>query len=280
VVFLDEIDALPARVLISRPPPAPRRLPPTPARLPLLARLVGLRDVRDYKVAPGPGSELDRGLHLGTASPFNIKVRSLTMRDFTEAEVAELYAQHTAETGQVFTPEACRGAFELTQGQPWLVNALAKEAVEELVPDRAQPITAADVDRAKEALIRRQDTHLDSLAERLREPRVRQIIEPILAGEPCRRPRGRPALRHRPRPRAPKPEGGLVIANPIYREVIPRALASGIPSASLPQIPRRGSPPRAASTPRACSTPSSPSGGSTASPSCALRPTTRSPRTS
>jgi hypothetical protein len=31
-------------------------------------------------------------------------------------------------------------------------------------------------------LIRRQDTHLDSLAERLREDRVKAIIEPMLAG--------------------------------------------------------------------------------------------------
>ena len=35
---------------------------------------------------------------------------------------------------------------------------------------------------AKELLIQRQDTHLDSLAERLREPRVRRVIEPMLAG--------------------------------------------------------------------------------------------------
>ncbi len=57
-------------------------------------------------------------------------------------EVAELYAQHTADTGQRFEPEALAVACELTQGQPWLVNALAK-VVEDLVPDAAQPITAS-----------------------------------------------------------------------------------------------------------------------------------------
>ncbi len=43
-----------------------------------------------------------------------------------------LYAQHTEDSGQPFTDGALARAFELTQGQPWLVNALAREVVEEL----------------------------------------------------------------------------------------------------------------------------------------------------
>ncbi|MEO0372946.1 MAG: transglycosylase domain-containing protein, partial [Pseudomonadota bacterium] len=33
----------------------------------------------------------------------------------------------TTDTGQVFTPAAIQRAYELTQGQPWLVNALARQ---------------------------------------------------------------------------------------------------------------------------------------------------------
>ncbi|NJL61567.1 MAG: hypothetical protein HC903_06745 [Methylacidiphilales bacterium] len=62
-------------------------------------------------------------------------VRSLTLRDFNAMEVARLYQQHTQDTGQIFTTEAIATAFDLTQGQPWLVNALAKEIVEEMVMD-------------------------------------------------------------------------------------------------------------------------------------------------
>jgi hypothetical protein len=178
--------------------------------------------VRDYKVASG-GSE-----RLHTASPFNVKVESLTLRPFTAAEVAELYGQHTADTGQIFAPAALRRAFELTQGQPWLVNALARQAVQVVVPDPGQPVDVAEINQAKELLIQRQDTHLDSLAERLREPRVRHVIEPLLAGQ---------VLADVPADdirfvldlglcRA-DPAGGLMIANPIYREVIPRVLATG-----------------------------------------------------
>ena len=127
-------------------------------------------------------------------------------------------------------------AFNLTQGQPWLVNALAKEAVEQLVRDRTQSITREHILQAKERLITRQDTHLDSLAERLREPRVKLIIEPILAGQTLgdTPPDDRQYLIDLGILRR-DPAGGLAIANPIYREVIPRSLVQGTQD-SLPHI--------------------------------------------
>jgi hypothetical protein len=220
VVFLDEIDALRDEVLISVLRQLRSGYRHRPARFPASVALIGLRDVRDYKVTS------DDRESLGTASPFNIKVRSLTLRGFTAEEVAELYQQHTAETGQRFEVEALTRAFELTQGQPWLVNTLAKVAVEELVPDTSQPIRRADIERAKVLLIERQETHLDSLAERLREPRIRAILEPMLAGTI---------------PGALPPDdvrfavdlglirmneaGAFEVANPIYHEVVVRELS-------------------------------------------------------
>ncbi|MFL0604075.1 ATP-binding protein, partial [Cylindrospermopsis raciborskii UAM/DH-BiRr] len=148
----------------------------------------------------------------------------------------ELYLQHTQATGQVFTPEAIQQAFYLTDGQPWLVNALARQATQVLVKDITQPITAEVINRTKEILIQRQDTHLDSLAERLREDRVKAIIQPMLAGsdlpdtpEDDRRFLLDLGLVKR------SPLGGLTIANPIYQEVIPRVLSQGSQD-SLPQI--------------------------------------------
>jgi hypothetical protein len=186
--------------------------------------------VRDYKVASGGSDQLH------TASPFNIKVESLTLRNFNESEVAELYQQHTADTGQIFAPEALQLAFDLTQGQPWLVNALARQLTEEIAPEPETTITPTMVEEAKEILIRRQDTHLDSLAERLREDRVKAIIEPMLAGlelgnipnEDIQFVQDLGLCRM-------DPLGGLTIANPIYREVLPRVLTV-TPMASLPQI--------------------------------------------
>lgn len=56
-------------------------------------------------------------------------------------------------------------------------------AVEKVQPDPAQEIGADQILAAKEDLILRRGTHLDSLVDRLREPRVRRILEPILAGQ-------------------------------------------------------------------------------------------------
>jgi hypothetical protein len=223
VLFLDEIDSLSNNVLLSVLRQLHGGYPFRPKAFPSSIALIGLRDVRDYKV-----SVRDRE-RLGTASPFNIKERSLTLPNFTRDEVLDLYAQHTAETGQPFEPGVIDRVYELTEGQPWLVNALAQEMVEQIVPDPSKRVAAGDVDAAKETLFRRRDTHFDSLAERLRDDRARQVIEPMLAGG---------VLSDMPEDDMlfaidlglvrQSPAGTLEIANPIYAELIPRYLARRI----------------------------------------------------
>ena len=123
-IFLDEIDALSDETLISVLRQLRSGYPNRPKGFPHSLGLIGMRDVRDYKVA---SSGIQR---LNTSSPFNIKVRSITLANFSFQDVQNLYQQHTEATGQIFTPEAVERAFHLTDGQPWLVNALAKEVVE------------------------------------------------------------------------------------------------------------------------------------------------------
>jgi type II secretory pathway predicted ATPase ExeA len=228
VLFVDEIDSLQNQTLISVLRQLRDGFPLRPQGFPQSVALVGMRDVRDYKYATG-GSD-----RLNTSSPFNIKVRSFTLSNFTLEDVRNLYQQHTEATGQIFTEDAIKLAFHLTQGQPWLVNAIAKEITEYIAKDPANPITTELVNQAKEILIQRQDTHLDSLAERLRDERVKAIIQPILAGQEL--------------PDVPQDdvryvldlglcsnENGLAIANPIYQEVLPRVLAY-VTSASMGYI--------------------------------------------
>ena len=179
VVFFDEADCLAGNVLISflrqlRDGYVNRDTVPFPVSI----ALVGMLDVRDYKAQIRPDGE-----SLGQISPFNIITKDLMLRNFTEEEVAALYTQHTEATGQVFNPEALAKVWEFTRGQPWLVNALARECVEEIHnSDYAAPVTADDIETAKETIIRRRDTHVDSLMERLREPRVRRVMEPVIFG--------------------------------------------------------------------------------------------------
>src|SRR5262249_50688313 len=110
-------------------------------------------------------------------------------------------------------------------GHPWLVNALADQVTRRDVRDRSVAITAAHVEAAKETLILERRTHLDSLVARLREPRVQKIVAPMLAGERTGADVfgddlpdvvGLGLIRRGPR--------GWEAANPIYRDVIPRAL--------------------------------------------------------
>ena len=219
VLLLDEVDALVGDTLVSVLRQLRGGYDKKPRGFPQSVALCGLRDVRDYRMHLEPGKQVIAG-----GSPFNIRAKSLRLGDLTEAETRALLAQHTEETGQRFEPEALDAVWEQTLGQPWLVNALAYEACFEnrAGRDRRRAITADAILDARESLVLRRETHLDQLADKLQEDRVRRVIEPSLIGAA-----GRATTRDIDYAR----DLGLIardtpvrIANPIYREVIPREL--------------------------------------------------------
>ncbi len=115
---------------------------------------------------------------------FNIITATFRLTAFTKDEVAQLYGQHTEQTGQAFSGEVIQAAYHHTQGQPWLVNAVAREiTVKILGGDVSQRILKAHVGQAVETVIQRRDTHIDSLLMRLQEERVIRIVGPMFAGE-------------------------------------------------------------------------------------------------
>ncbi len=93
-------------------------------------------------------------------------------------------ARHTETTGQLFAPGVVEMVWDLTHGQPWLVNALAYEACfrNTTGKERMHPITADIIHEAKERLILRRDTHLDQLAYTLTEKRVQRVIGRAVGG--------------------------------------------------------------------------------------------------
>ena len=233
VLMLDEADALIGDTLISLLRQLRAGYPKRPLQFPQSIILCGVRDIKDYRIHSSRENTIITG-----GSAFNVKAKSLRLGDFTEPEVFTLLNEHTQETGQIFEAESGRLVWELTNGQPWLVNALAYEVCFEM-PEGKNPIHAITPQMildAKEHLIQNRVTHLDQLADKLQEPRVRRVIEPMLAGQMItdgtdddRQYVIDLGLIRR------DGSGGLVIANPIYREVIPRALAGG-PQDSLPHI--------------------------------------------
>ena len=221
VLLVDEIDALVGDSLISVLRQLRTGYNQRPAHFPQSLVLCGVRDVRDYQIYSGTEKDFVSG-----DSAFNIKAESLRLGDFTEREVRSLLAQHTAETGQAFEAGAREQVWELTRGQPWLVNALAYRACfqEKAGRDRNCPIRVEAVDRAKEALILNRVTHLRQLVERLREPRMRRVIEPVLAGADFAADVSSDDLDYAVDLGLIRVEGSVEVANPIYREVIPREL--------------------------------------------------------
>ena len=224
VLIIDEIDALVGDSLVSILRQIRSGYANRPAIFPQTIILCGVRDVRDYRIVLSNQDIITGG------SAFNIKAESLRLGNFSKDEIHELYMQHTSETGQVFDEACFPMVWEATEGQPWLVNALAREVTYKMKEnrDRSVRIIPEMIDQAIENLIYRRDTHIDILIDKLKEPRVRRVIEPMLAGSEeaddsliptddiqyvidmglVKRERGKP----------------IRIANGIYREIIPREL--------------------------------------------------------
>ena len=214
VLLIDEVDTLTGDSLLSVLQQLRAGYPNRPGRFPHSVVLCGMRDLRDYRMGDASGS------------PFNIAAKSLRLGDFSREETLALLGQHTEETGQAFAPDALEAVWTHTRGQPWLVNALAYGTCFEnraLREDRSRTVTADDVAAVREDLIVNRVTHLDYLADKLREDRVRRVIEPMLSGAE--------RLTFTDRDVAYARDLGLVardaplrVANPIYAEVLPREL--------------------------------------------------------
>lgn len=111
-------------------------------------------------------------------------------------------------------------------GQPWLVNALAYEICFKIEEgkNRENPVTEDLVMEAKERLVQRRETHLDQLVDKLKEERVRRVIEPMLIGEGSPETIPEDDIWYVEDLGLITTRGQLRIANPIYQEIIPRIL--------------------------------------------------------
>ena len=224
VLFIDEIDALVGDSLVSVLRQIRSGYASRPQQFPQSIVLCGVRDVRDYRIV------LSNQDIVAGGSAFNIKAESLRLGNFSKEEIRELYLEHTKATGQEFDEACFPMVWEATEGQPWLVNALGYEVTMKMKEnrDRSIRIIPEMIYRAQERIIYRRDTHIDILIDKLKEERVRRVIEPILSSTDeadeslipsddiqyvvdmglIKREKGKP----------------IRVANGIYREIIPREL--------------------------------------------------------
>jgi hypothetical protein len=221
IVLFDEVDVLVGETLISflrqlRGGFAGRGA----GKFPISIALVGMRDLKDYITAAKGGVPVNPG------SPFNIKADSAYITNFQKDDIARLFAQRTAETGQRITAEALDYMYEQSRGQPWIVNSLFQRATMRILDAKStETVTIAHILEAREQMILARETHLDALAYRLEDPRIRAIVETILTGE------SNPLLARSEAFRlcldlglVALDDGVPQVANPIYREVIAREM--------------------------------------------------------
>lgn len=224
VLVIDEIDALVGDSLVSVLRQIRAGYANRPAAFPQCIILCGVRDVRDYRIVLSNQDIVTGG------SAFNIKATSLRLGNFSQEEIHELYMQHTQETGQQFDESCFPLVWEATEGQPWLVNALANEVTWNMKEnrDRTVTITPEMMYKAQENIIYRRDTHIDILIYKLQEPRVKRVIEPMLANSDEAVEGLIPSddIQYVEDMGLIKRERGktIRIANGIYREIIPREL--------------------------------------------------------
>ena len=223
VLFIDEADSLLDDMFLALLRQLRAGFELRPTAFPQSIALVGLRDVRDYRIKVRPDST-----SLGTGSPFNIKSESLFMQGFKETEVNQLLDLHESETGQLFSAQIRKEIWRLTQGQPWLTNALARQIVEKILHnDFSLPIALEHVQQAREQLIQRRDTHLDSLVDKLREPAVRKVVGAIINGNIPDFDVFNDEVNYCADLGLVTRTNPIRFANPIYQEIIPRVLSLG-----------------------------------------------------
>jgi len=226
VVLFDEVDILHGESMISflrqlRDGFADRGIGIFPTSI----VLVGLRDLKDYITASKDGIPPNPG------SPFNIKEDSATLANFSKEDVIKLFEKRTEETSQQITQEALDYVYEQSKGQPWIVNSLFKRATLRILD--AESVETVTIDHVKEArsqMIAARETHLDALAERLKDPRIRRVVQSIMIGETD-------ISINRDDPDVMLAsdlglvnwdvEKGFTIANPIYEEILTRSINLG-----------------------------------------------------
>ena len=222
VLLIDEIDSLIGDTLISVLRQIRSGYDIRPDRFPQSIILCGVVDIKDYKINRSDGEIITGG------SCFNIKSESLRLGNFSQAEIRRLYEQHTQATGQVFEEAVYDLVWDYTAGQPWLVNAIAYEACFEMKEnrDRSVVITKDIFRTAKENLILSRATHLDQLADKLKEQRIRNVIEPMLRGLDIDNASNDDVQYAVDLGLVRFEDKRLIVSNSIYREVLPRELTN------------------------------------------------------
>jgi hypothetical protein len=142
-----------------------------------LPALAVMRQLREGHGARPAGFPAAIGAVGSPTAGSRFMLETLELADLTLDEVRTLYAQYTRDTGQMFADEALARVYHWSQGQPWLVSLIGRRLTEVEVTYHGRVIEAEDVDTTVKYLVGRSDVYFGRLGERLREARVRAVVE-------------------------------------------------------------------------------------------------------
>ncbi len=223
VIFLDGLDTLSRDVRVSLVRQIRAGKPRRPRGFPWSIGFASLREPHELDAGQPPSSTR------APASSNGLDAEVLPLHGLARSDVATLLAGVEERTGLEMLPGAIDRAYELTQGHPFLVNALMQRIVD-ATEGRKGPLTASDIERAKDLLLDRRGGLLDEIVDRMRDPKLRAALEQIMA-ESTREPPAedvRVALDLGVVRRTT--DGSLVIANPIFVGLVARILPGAVRS--------------------------------------------------
>ena len=225
VLFIDEIDSLIGDTLISVLRQLRSGYERRPAFFPQSVILCGVRDVIDYRIQSSKTKDVITG-----GSAFNIKAESLRMETFNPDDIENLYLQHTKETDQHFHKDVLPMVWELTEGQPWLVNALAYEVCFNMKEgrDRKKEISPQMILQAKENLFRQRLTHFNQVKSNLKEEQVKKVLLTVLSENPTSQHTSSDDMSYVEELGLIKSRPQLKVTNRIYYELIKKELSRDI----------------------------------------------------
>lgn len=120
-------------------------------------------------------------LNVGRSSPFNIAYQH-QLEPFTLAEVEELLAQYTAETGQGIANGVIEKLYVQSAGQPFLVNRVAALLTQTVDAERTQPITREALDNALQMVVRESNYNFETI-QRQATPYGDDVLKIIFGAE-------------------------------------------------------------------------------------------------
>lgn len=219
VLLFDEVDTLKGDALISFLKQLRSGFDKRPDFFPQSILLCGVQDIRRKEIKIVDDNPLTGG------DIFNIEARSIRLGTLTNDNIYKLMDTFKKDVQIKLSSATSKRIYEQTMGQPYLVNAIASEVGEELIPRKSlKRVTPREIDEAVENIIQRQEIHITNLTDRLKEERVRRILTPILIGDDFEEEVAESDLRYLKELGILSLEDNIKVSNPMYKEIIPRSL--------------------------------------------------------